>query len=97
MSLTSQPRRPATSAADPDLAGASQAARADLGVLYRLALPTDPGGRSGHAVLRFRAPFEIDGAEPVDVPEALAVGRRRSRSEERRVGKECRSRWSPYH
>src|SRR5437016_9929192 len=24
-------------------------------------------------------------------------GRRRSRSEERRVGKECRSRWSPYH
>ena len=27
----------------------------------------------------------------VSVPEA------RSRSEERRVGKECRSRWSPYH
>ena len=24
-------------------------------------------------------------------------GVRRSRSEERRVGKECRSRWSPYH
>src|SRR2546430_6079592 len=24
-------------------------------------------------------------------------GRRRNRSEERRVGKECRSRWSPYH
>ena len=24
-------------------------------------------------------------------------GRTRSRSEERRVGKECRSRWSPYH
>src|SRR2546422_6965868 len=23
--------------------------------------------------------------------------RRKSRSEERRVGKECRSRWSPYH
>ena len=23
--------------------------------------------------------------------------RKRSRSEERRVGKECRSRWSPYH
>ena len=22
---------------------------------------------------------------------------RRARSEERRVGKECRSRWSPYH
>ena len=28
-----------------------------------------------------------------NVPEA----KKRSRSEERRVGKECRSRWSPYH
>src|SRR5258708_6199655 len=26
-----------------------------------------------------------------------AKGRSSSRSEERRVGKECRSRWSPYH
>src|SRR5256886_11640399 len=25
------------------------------------------------------------------------LGRREFRSEERRVGKECRSRWSPYH
>ena len=29
----------------------------------------------------------------VDVSTCVAVGR----SEERRVGKECRSRWSPYH
>ena len=28
---------------------------------------------------------------------ALADVAERSRSEERRVGKECRSRWSPYH
>ena len=27
----------------------------------------------------------------------LAYFEQRSRSEERRVGKECRSRWSPYH
>ena len=27
----------------------------------------------------------------------LSVVRYESRSEERRVGKECRSRWSPYH
>src|SRR5258707_5704702 len=27
----------------------------------------------------------------------VAVEERRGRSEERRVGKECRSRWSPYH
>ena len=31
-----------------------------------------------------------DGVEPLDEAEQL-------RSEERRVGKECRSRWSPYH
>src|SRR3712207_6334897 len=29
--------------------------------------------------------------------ERYAVTSRRPRSEERRVGKECRSRWSPYH
>src|SRR5256885_13100508 len=28
---------------------------------------------------------------------AIALGRPHWRSEERRVGKECRSRWSPYH
>src|SRR5256885_8463606 len=33
------------------------------------------------------------GARPRRKPVLLA----RSRSEERRVGKECRSRWSPYH
>ena len=27
----------------------------------------------------------------------LALGAAAERSEERRVGKECRSRWSPYH
>ena len=31
------------------------------------------------------------------VGSAQAPGGERSRSEERRVGKECRSRWSPYH
>jgi len=42
-------------------------------------------------------PFELDlaaavaGAAPADALDAL------DRSEERRVGKECRSRWSPYH
>src|SRR3712207_7699638 len=39
----------------------------------------------------------------IDVPEMMASiiteteGKPWSRSEERRVGKECRSRWSPYH
>src|SRR2546425_10802768 len=31
------------------------------------------------------------------VVEAQTLSAERSRSEERRVGKECRSRWSPYH
>ena len=31
------------------------------------------------------------------VVEIVSDGKMESRSEERRVGKECRSRWSPYH
>src|SRR2546425_13308972 len=48
-----------------------------------------------------------EGADPVDANGEAAVGHFRyrhagkavaqERSEERRVGKECRSRWSPYH
>src|SRR2546429_9779018 len=34
---------------------------------------------------------------PHDAVEALSRARKIWRSEERRVGKECRSRWSPYH
>src|SRR5205085_11440513 len=33
----------------------------------------------------------------VSVPLFAAVANGRQRSEERRVGKECRSRWAPYH
>src|SRR2546429_6579017 len=35
--------------------------------------------------------------EPRCGPEPQLRARGRRRSEERRVGKECRSRWSPYH
>ena len=31
------------------------------------------------------------------IGQGIAAGYGASRSEERRVGKECRSRWSPYH
>src|SRR5256885_10883569 len=44
-------------------------------------------GTAAHASLRVRG-------EPLLRVEALVVG---GRSEERRVGKEGRSRWSPYH
>ena len=36
--------------------------------------------------------------DEVSLPDAVRIIRERvTRSEERRVGKECRSRWSPYH
>ena len=34
---------------------------------------------------------------PIDREIQVQGARDRGRSEERRVGKECRSRWSPYH
>ena len=50
-------------------------------------------------------PFKLDevrealaelGVNGLTVTEVKGFGRQK-RSEERRVGKECRSRWSPYH
>ena len=40
-----------------------------------------------------RRPFIIDYA----LNDEMRIARPQRRSEERRVGKECRSRWSPYH
>src|SRR3712207_7857216 len=59
---------------------------ADVADASRLAL----GGRSrgsplGHVV------------DELEVRHGGGVALARARSEERRVGKECRSRWSPYH
>ena len=36
-------------------------------------------------------------ARQVGVPSIVVFMNKVDRSEERRVGKECRSRWSPYH
>ena len=51
-------------------------------------------------VLRAMAAVDLravdSGENDVDAP-APDVERESTRSEERRVGKECRSRWSPYH
>src|SRR2546430_348504 len=54
----------------------------------------------GRCILRLEKPTE--GAILYDGVDIAKLGRRqlvalRRRSEERRVGKECRSRWSPYH
>ena len=39
--------------------------------------------------------YQLNGEE--DFEEDIWRGLEQKRSEERRVGKECRSRWSPYH
>src|SRR5256886_6514457 len=53
------------------------------GVLHRPGEPLQPGA----------APRELRGDQPLRRAAAAPL----RRSEERRVGKECRSRWSPYH
>ena len=47
------------------------------------------------ATIKFKA-LLADG-ETAEIGEPLAKIQGKLRSEERRVGKECRSRWSPYH
>src|SRR5258708_14934336 len=56
--------------------------------------------------IRYASHFPLDRGEelrisinPIDRDQAIALQllKREARSEERRVGKECRSRWSPYH
>src|SRR2546422_6452351 len=60
----------------------------------------------GSSELRVRVypdKVHIDSHEPALTDDELTWGKHfweqtwRARSEERRVGKECRSRWSPYH
>ena len=42
--------------------------------------------------------FNLDKTKPEDIIRLASYNiRTKGRSEERRVGKECRSRWSPYH
>src|SRR2546425_12455281 len=60
-------------------------------------------GGTLHTLALFDKPDPLDGpffeetiyVTPSRLPQAIQ--RRITRSEERRVGKECRSRWSPYH
>ena len=60
-----------------------------------LAVLNTQGKETGRKVVLSDAVFGVeanDHAIYLDVKQYLA-----DRSEERRVGKECRSRWSPYH
>ena len=44
-----------------------------------------------------RAKYDLDGGEQLNVAAYELFDHSIARSEERRVGKECRSRWSPDH
>ena len=52
-----------------------------------LIIPVKDGENIDRALKRFKRKFDRTGG----------MRQLRTRSEERRVGKECRSRWSPYH
>src|SRR2546422_7927369 len=58
---------------------------------YYVALHQGYGFTKAKDLIAFASP---DGAPPERITRAVNVI---ARSEERRVGKECRSRWSPYH
>src|SRR5260221_11418716 len=49
-----------------------------------------------HAMLAQRPQLRVPGS-PAPQPDFSGLGKIAARSEERRVGKEGRSRWSPYH
>src|SRR5256885_2616352 len=71
--------------------------------IYPISLRS-PEASAARRLLRTRARYAYPGAEHSFLAVRLARPLRiemifitRQRSEERRVGKECRSRWSPYH
>ena len=83
-----------------------------LGQAARLAPGADFSQKALHIMEGFAAAFQsaLPSFHPIDLCVGIAAAllirlavyvkgknARKFRSEERRVGKECRSRWSPYH
>ena len=67
------------------------------GVPSCASIPAAPGS---HCSLGFLFPWRVDVKEFTGKPRLIMKSQNEvaeRRSEERRVGKECRSRWSPYH
>ena len=70
-----------------------QAVREAVGVPFEFnTIGVDDGIAMGHEGMQFSLPSRELIADCVET-----MIRAHHRSEERRVGKECRSRWSPYH
>ena len=64
------------------------------------AVVTFDGRVRNHSAGRRTLFLEYEAYEPMALAKMREIGaelHRQFRSEERRVGKECRSRWSPYH
>ena len=58
-------------------------------------IDVNSGPYSAHSLALFG--LFVDGATLLTIAVLSYFGKIDDRSEERRVGKECRSRWSPYH
>ena len=57
-----------------------------------------PSGASGvKGVILSGSPYSVNSPEAFKADLSAIRSQYLTRSEERRVGKECRSRWSPYH
>ena len=67
--------------------------------IYAVALVdyTEPSPLTYHELLSARVITASNGKKAVSVVDIWVDSPDAERSEERRVGKECRSRWSPYH
>src|SRR2546422_9147049 len=91
MTDTSRPPRPTTLEIDLDAAAANVRAVRQLVGPERKIFAVIKADGYGHGAAEMGEVFVAHGAD------ALAVADLGERSEERRVGKECRSRWSPYH
>src|ERR1017187_8865955 len=75
----------------------NQTIRVHDGEKFKVVRKTVTGGYEIPRIERELNILKQGGAKVSFVPEASAVIYHDIRSEERRVGKECRSRWSPYH